>query len=49
VKSYVTSLRQYLRSTKPEFLEIIKASKQLTPEAETILKAAISEVKQNYK
>ena len=49
VKPYVTSLRQYLRSTKPEFLEIIKSSKQLTPEAETILKAAISEVKENYK
>jgi F-type H+-transporting ATPase subunit alpha len=49
VKSYVTSLRQYLRSTKPEFLEIIKSSKQLTPEAETILKGAISAVKENYK
>ena len=49
VKPYVTSLRQYLRSTKPEFLEIIKSSKQLTLEAETILKAAISEVKENYK
>jgi F-type H+-transporting ATPase subunit alpha len=49
VKPYVTSLRQYLRSTKPEFLEIIKSAKQLTPEAETILKGAISEVKENYK
>jgi F-type H+-transporting ATPase subunit alpha len=49
VKSYVTSLRQYLRSTKPEFLEIIKSSKQLTPEAETMLKGAISAVKENYK
>jgi F-type H+-transporting ATPase subunit alpha len=49
VGSFIENLRQYLRNSKPEFIDGIKTSKTLTPEAEGILKAAISETKQNFK
>lgn len=48
IASFVESLRQYLRNSKPEFIAGIQSSKTLTPEAEATLKAAITEVKQNF-
>lgn len=41
------SLRDYLRTSKPRFAEIIKSEKKLTDEAESILKDAIAEQKKN--
>ena len=37
-------LREYLKSNKPEFIKKVQDEKVLSPEAETILKEAISEV-----
>ena len=48
IASFIENLRQYLRNSKPEFIDGIKSSKTLSPESETILKAAISETKQNF-
>lgn len=48
VGAFVLALRQYLRSSKPEFISGIQSSKTLTPELETTLKAAIAETKQNF-
>ncbi len=48
VSLFIENLRQYLRNSKPEFIEGIKTSKALTPENEALLKAAISETKQNF-
>lgn len=49
VGPFVENLRQYIKSSKPEFIEGIKSSKTLTPEGEAILIAAIKESKQNFK
>nr|WAM64007.1 ATP synthase CF1, subunit alpha [Ishige okamurae] len=49
IASFIKSLREYISSSKPKYLELIDSSKQFSPEAETILKAAIDEVKQNFK
>lgn len=48
IASFIENLRQYLRNSKPEFIAGIKSSKTLSSESETILKAAISETKQNF-
>jgi F-type H+-transporting ATPase subunit alpha len=44
VRSFLIEFRQYLNSNKPKFGEILRETKTLTPEAETILKEALSEV-----
>ena len=49
ISSFLKSLREYITSSKSEYLEIINSSKQLTPEAETILKDAITDVKKTFK
>jgi F-type H+/Na+-transporting ATPase subunit alpha len=49
VGPFIENLRQYLRSSKPEFIAGIKSSKSLTPENEAILVAAINESKENFK
>jgi F-type H+/Na+-transporting ATPase subunit alpha len=49
IAPFIENLRQYIRNSKPEFIDAIKSTKTLTPEAEAILKAAISESKQNFK
>lgn len=49
ISSFIKSLREYITSSKSEYLEIINSSKQLTSEAETILKDAISDVKKTFK
>nr|YP_009330536.1 AtpA [Coccophora langsdorfii]ANS72308.1 AtpA [Coccophora langsdorfii] len=49
ISSFLKSLREYITSSKSEYLEIINSSKQLTPEAETILKDAINDIKKTFK
>ena len=48
VTNYSAGLREYISSSKPKFIEIIKAEKKLTDDAETILKEAIGEFKQVF-
>ena len=44
VVQFSRELREYLKSNKPEFIKKVQDEKVLSPEAETILKEAISEV-----
>ncbi|MGC6483256.1 MAG: F0F1 ATP synthase subunit alpha [Synechococcus sp.] len=44
VVEFSRELREYLKSNKPEFIAEIQEKKVLSPEAETMLKEAISEV-----
>ena len=44
VVQFSRELREYLKSNKPEFIKQVQDEKVLSPEAETILKEAISEV-----
>jgi F-type H+-transporting ATPase subunit alpha len=46
VTTYVTNLREYLKTGKPKYLEIVQTSKALSDEAEALLKEAITETKQ---
>jgi F-type H+/Na+-transporting ATPase subunit alpha len=43
VRRFLTELRQYIVSNKPQFLEIIREKKALTDEAQALLKQAIQE------
>ena len=49
VGPFIEALRQYLKSSKPEFISGIQSGKTLSPELEAILKTAIGEAKQNFK
>ena len=44
IVDFSRELREYLKSNKPEFINEIQEKKVLSPEAESVLKAAISEV-----
>ena len=44
VVEFSRELREYLKSNKPEFISEIQEKKVMSPEAEAVLKAAISEV-----
>ncbi|MBN8560317.1 MAG: F0F1 ATP synthase subunit alpha [Leptolyngbya sp. UWPOB_LEPTO1] len=46
ITTFVTNLRDYLKTGKPKYLEIVQTSKVLSDEAEVLLKEAISETKQ---
>ncbi|AFZ46062.1 ATP synthase F1 subcomplex alpha subunit [Cyanobacterium stanieri PCC 7202] len=48
VTEFVASLRQYIKNSKPKFIEIINSEKKLTDEAEALLKEAITEAKQAF-
>lgn len=48
VTSFTQGLREYLRTSKPKFGEIIRSTKKLEPEAEDLLKEAIAEYKQTF-
>ncbi|NEO30726.1 MAG: F0F1 ATP synthase subunit alpha [Symploca sp. SIO3C6] len=48
VASFAQGLRDYLKTGKPKFGEIIRSEKVLTEEAETLLKEGISEYKQTF-
>jgi len=44
VVNFSRELREYLKSNKPEFISEIQEKKVMSPEAESVLKDAISEV-----
>ena len=48
VTSYTKGLREYLKTSKPKFGEIIRAEKKLGDESESLLKAAIVEYKKTF-
>jgi len=48
VTAFTRGLRDYLKTSKPQFAEIIKDKKVLTEDAEKILKEALAEYKQTF-
>ncbi|MBP0006879.1 MULTISPECIES: F0F1 ATP synthase subunit alpha [Roseofilum] len=48
VATFAQGLRDYLKSSKPKFGEVIQSEKKLTDEAEGLLKEAIAEYKQTF-
>jgi F-type H+-transporting ATPase subunit alpha len=48
VTAFAKGLRDYLKTSKPKYGEIIASEKKLTDEAESLLKEAISEYKQTF-
>jgi F-type H+-transporting ATPase subunit alpha len=48
VVDFVTSLRNYIKNNKTQFIEIINSEKKLTDEAESLLKEAVAEAKQAF-
>lgn len=48
VVEFVAELRNYIKNSKPKFVEIVSTEKKLTDEAETLLKEAIVEAKQAF-
>lgn len=49
VNDFTKGLREYLRTSKPRYVELVKTEKKVGDEAETILKEAIAEYKQTFK
>ncbi|MGD1905856.1 MAG: F0F1 ATP synthase subunit alpha, partial [Leptolyngbyaceae cyanobacterium] len=48
VVDFALALREYLRTSKPKYAELIKSEKKLTDEVLEILKAGIQEAKQTF-
>ncbi|AFZ52899.1 F0F1 ATP synthase subunit alpha [Cyanobacterium aponinum UTEX 3222] len=48
IQDFVTSLRNYIKNSKPKFIEIVSTEKKLTEEAEALLKEAVAEAKQAF-
>jgi F-type H+-transporting ATPase subunit alpha len=48
VSSFTQGLREYLKTNKPQYGELIQTEKKLGDEAEKLLKEAIAEYKQNF-
>jgi F-type H+/Na+-transporting ATPase subunit alpha len=48
VTTFVKGLRDYLKTSKPRYLEIIRNDKALTDEAETLLKEGINDYKKTF-
>jgi len=48
VTAFTKGLRDYLKTSKPQFAEIIKDKKVLTEDAENLLKEALAEYKQTF-
>lgn len=48
VASFARGLRDYLKTSKPKYMELIRNEKKLGDEAEGILKSAIAEYKQTF-
>jgi F-type H+-transporting ATPase subunit alpha len=49
VATFTKGLREYMRTSKPKYGEIVQKEKQLTDEAEKLLKEAVAEYKQTFK
>jgi F-type H+-transporting ATPase subunit alpha len=48
VNKFASGLRDYLRTSKPRYGEIVQGEKLLNDEAEKVLKEAIAEYKQSF-
>lgn len=48
VTSFTQGLREYLKTSKPKYVEIVSNEKKLSDEAEGLLKEAINEFKQGF-
>ncbi|MCT7958056.1 F0F1 ATP synthase subunit alpha [Laspinema palackyanum] len=48
ITDFTKGLREYMRTSKAKYGEIVQSSKQLTDEAETLLKEAIAEFTQSF-
>jgi len=48
VKEFVSTLRTNLRNSKPKYAQIVKDTKQFTPEAEGLLKEVIASTKTTF-
>ncbi len=48
VTSFTKGLREYLKTSKADYVNTIREKKDLTPEAETLLKEAITEYKKTF-
>lgn len=48
VTTFAKGLRDYLKTNKPKYVEILNNDKKVTDEAETLLKEAIKEYKQSF-
>ncbi|XHX79934.1 MAG: F0F1 ATP synthase subunit alpha [Stenomitos frigidus ULC029] len=48
VVSFLKGLRDYLKNSVPKYGDIVRTEKQLTPEAESLLKDAIGEYKKTF-
>jgi len=48
VTSFTKGLRDYLKTSKPKYIELVRNEKKLGDEAEGILKEAITEFKKNF-
>lgn len=49
VRSFLAGLRSYIASSHPKFNEILRSTQTFTPEAESLLKQAISEYFEEFK
>ncbi len=48
ITKFVAGLRDYLKNSKANYVEVVRSTKQLTEEAETLLKEALTEYKQTF-
>ena len=48
MKEFIASLRTNLRNSKPKYAQIVKDTKQFTPEAEGLLKEVIASTKTTF-
>ena len=48
VKEFVSTMRSNLKNSKPKFIEIVKETKALSPEAEEMLKEVIANTKSSF-
>jgi F-type H+-transporting ATPase subunit alpha len=48
VRKFLVELREYIKTKKPEFFEIVRSTKKFTDEAKAILIDALNEFKQNF-
>ena len=48
VVAFLKGLREYLKNSVSKYGDIVRTEKQLTPEAEDLLKGAIAEYKKTF-
>ncbi|HEY9689133.1 MAG TPA: F0F1 ATP synthase subunit alpha, partial [Coleofasciculaceae cyanobacterium] len=48
ITKFVAGLRDYLKTSKANYVEAVRSSKQLAEDTETLLKEALTEYKQTF-